>query len=480
MAQLLEVILRCECTSTHHKLAIDALRHLREKNANPWRNLFLRNFDTYIEGSKAPDKKFKDFRNHVLHVGDNYWGGAVEAAKKWYAETVTMLSNKQWSKAIYAAGVLSHYYTDPIQPMHTGQSEREGVVHRAMEWSIAKSFDDLRDSLESDLGGYPQIDAPTSNDWLEQMVVAGAEVAHPHYEMLIDHYDLKRGKKDPPAGLDQESRDCLARLLGHASVGFARILERAFAESNVTPPGGGAAIVGYLSRLTIPFSWVARKLTDSVSRREVTAIYEEFKRTGKVIDSLPEDDRLIRKQHAEEVLQVPLSELDKQTIDPPGNQFGKGAERRDSRPKRKPRVKPATIRRPESPNSSNTAERKRPESDSADAKQKLKFHLSRKAPIVDAPSIGPKTARRLQAIGVKTVDDLFRLNPEKAAMQIGRSYINSETIGRWQAEAKLACLIPNIRGHDAQILVGCELTDPEEIGLFDADELLEGLRSTRR
>ncbi len=214
-------------------------------------------------------------------------------------------------------------------------------------------------------------------------------------------------------------------------------------------------------------------MTDSVSRREVTAIYEEFKRTGKVIDSLPEDDRLIRKQHAEEVLQVPLSELDKQTIDPPGNQFGKGAERRDSQTKRKPRVKPATIRRPESPNSSNTAERKRPESDSADAKQKLKFHLSRKAPIVDAPSIGPKTARRLQAIGVKTVDDLFRLNPEKAAMQIGRSYINSETIGRWQAEAKLACLIPNIRGHDAQILVGCELTDPDEIGLFDADELLD-------
>ncbi len=475
MAELLDVIFRCECTSTHHKLAIDALRHLQDTQAEAWRNLFLRNFDAYLDGSKAPDKKFKDFRNHVLHVGDNYWGGAVEAAKQWYAETVTMLSRKQWTKAVYAAGVLSNYYTDPLQPMHTGQSEQEGVVHRAMEWSIAKSFDDLRDSLENELGGYPNIEAPATSDWLEQMVVTGAELAHPHYQMLIDHYDLKTGRKDPPAGFDQESRDCIARLLGHASVGFSRILDRAFAEAAVTPPGGGAAIVGYLARLTIPFTWITKKLTDSASRREVTAIYQEFKQTGKAVQALPEDDRLLRKQHAEEVLQMPLSELDKQAIDPPGRKFGQGAAERKKAPaKRETRAKSSAVRDSAETHraAEDTGKKPQPEPTKATRPQ-LKFHLAKHDPIVDAPSIGSKTARRLRAIGVKTVDDLLDLEPEKAAERIGRSYIDADTICRWQAEAKLACLIPNIRGHDAQILVGCELTDPDEIGLFEANELLD-------
>ena len=49
MADALEIIFRSECTSTHHKLAIDALRHLQSSDAVAWRNLFLRSFDTYLD-----------------------------------------------------------------------------------------------------------------------------------------------------------------------------------------------------------------------------------------------------------------------------------------------------------------------------------------------------------------------------------------------------------------------------------------------
>lgn len=476
MADTLEVIFQCECTSTHHKLAIDALRHLQSAHATAWRNLFLRHFDAYLDGAKAPDKKFKDFRNHVLHVGENYWGGAVETAKTWYAETVTMLSRKQWRKAIYAAGVLSHYYTDPIQPMHTGQSEQEGVVHRAMEWSITKSYDQLRLLLMNQLGGYPDVEAPQADDWLEQMVVAGAEIAHPHYQMLIDHYDLNVGRKDPPAGLDDPSRECLARLLGHASVGFARILDRAFDEAAVTPPGGGASLVGYLARLTTPISWTLRRINDRASRKIVKAIYDEVQAKGKAIDSLPADDKLIRKLHADEVLQVPLSELDAQPIEPTGSKHvarqgadaaeaesgSKRNRRKESRKEKRERVRPAVIRNPKTEKHSDSAR---------DAK--LRFHLSVSDPVVDAPSIGPKTAKRLGTIGVRTVADLLELDADEAAEKINRSYIDAETIRRWQREATLACRIPNIRGHDAQLLVGCDLTDPDEIGLFEANELLD-------
>ena len=37
--------------------------------------------------------------------------------------------------------------------------------------------------------------------------------------------------KDPPAGLDQELKDAIAPLVGHAAVGFARVLDRAFEEA---------------------------------------------------------------------------------------------------------------------------------------------------------------------------------------------------------------------------------------------------------
>ena len=39
--------------------------------------------------------------------------------------------------------------------------------------------------------------------------------------------------------------------------------------------------------------------------------------------------------------------------------------------------------------------------------------LSGGAPVVQAPSIGPKTAKRLEAVGVKTVADLLALEPEQ-------------------------------------------------------------------
>ena len=35
----------------------------------------------------------------------------------------------------------------------------------------------------------------------------------------------------------------------------------------------------------------------------------------------------------------------------------------------------------------------------------------------------------------------------------------------------MACRIPQIRGHDAQILVACNLTDPDEVAKMSPDDL---------
>ena len=41
MSLLFRVVFANECTSTHHKLALDALRHLKDEDAQQWQNLFL-------------------------------------------------------------------------------------------------------------------------------------------------------------------------------------------------------------------------------------------------------------------------------------------------------------------------------------------------------------------------------------------------------------------------------------------------------
>jgi hypothetical protein len=125
---LFRIIYAAHASGTHHKLALDALRQLRCAQAEPWQRLFLDHAGPYLEGSKAPDnhfKDFKDFKNHVLHPRDGFWGGAPDKVRSWYGQLVDGLGQEQWPTAAYAAGVLGHYYTDPLQPFHTGQSEAE-------------------------------------------------------------------------------------------------------------------------------------------------------------------------------------------------------------------------------------------------------------------------------------------------------------------------------------------------------------------
>ena len=91
---------------------------------------------------------------------------------------------------------------------------------------------------------------------------------------------------------------------------------------------------------------------------------------------------------------------------------------------------------------------------------------------MDAPAIGPRTAERLEAVGIRTVDDLLRADSEQTAARLDYQRIKAETIRQWQAQSGLVCRIPNLRGHDAQILVACGYTQPEQLQSLSADDLM--------
>jgi predicted flap endonuclease-1-like 5' DNA nuclease len=511
---LYSVVFASRCTSNHHRLALDALRHLKSPDAEDWRTLLLHHHVDYLKGAKAPDDTFKDFKNHVLHVREGEWGGAIEACEEWQRRLVRAIKEEDWAQAAWCAGVMSHYYVDPIQPFHTHQTEEENTIHRAVEWSFSKSYGTFQKIIETDLGGYKDVSVPSGDDWLAQMLRSAANESTKHYETIVDHYDFAVGVKTPEAGLDQELKDTMARLVALAAVGLARVLDKTFTEAAMKPPKLNGGLQAAFLALEMPIQKVLAAIADAGARREVEAQYAEFRRTGKVRETLGDDDKVVRELYATEVLKTPLSSLDAKWPRETGTKNGTGAPPRDvkqpklaamsppktpkaEKPKPAPKPQPVAAALPTpKPAPAPTIEAKPPEPMQRAAAQpaptpapqpatpapapqakpeKQRFSLKRESPVVDAPSIGPKTARRLEQAGVKTVSDLLSLTPATGAVLIDQRHISAQVIQDWQAQALLACTVPGLRSREAQALVACGVRDAGELVEFEPSMLAEAI-----
>ncbi len=109
-------------------------------------------------------------------------------------------------------------------------------------------------------------------------------------------------------------------------------------------------------------------------------------------------------------------------------------------------------------------------------KKKDKFYLDLEDHIEAAPSIGPKTAERFEKIGVKTIEQFLNQTAASMAAKLNYKRITEDVIRSWQQQARLVCRIPNLRGHDAQILVACKMLEPEEIAAMRPQELFDFVR----
>lgn len=440
MSLVFKIITAAHAKGTHHKLALDALTHLQGDQQAKWRKLFLKHVERYLEGSKAPDKVFKDFKNHVYHVRDNGWGGAPAKAREWYDKTVSALKAEDWDEAAYAAGVLSHYYTDPIQPFHTAQSEAESAIHRAAEWSISKSYDDLRKRGENKRATLT-VEQASGPDYIEEMVRNGAQYSNRYYESIIAHYNFDRGVVNPPEGFNEQGNEILSELIAYATLGFSQILDKAIQEAAVAAPDVSISAKSIITTLKIPIRWVTSKIEDRAERKLVEAMYDEWQETGAVEKTLPEDDRTIRDLHAKEVLRKPVTQQE------PGEA--------------------AMLQAQEA-----LTEATKTLKDVVADRIAAEFYLDVNDDVERAPSIGPKTAERLEIAGVFTVSDLLSADPEQVAWKAGIGYITAEAVIDWQDQAGLVCSIPRLRGWQAILLVGLGQRDVSQLIKSDPYTLL--------
>jgi predicted flap endonuclease-1-like 5' DNA nuclease len=486
MSLLYRIIYAAHANGTHHKLALDALPLLQTAQADRWRNLFLKHAAVYLEGSKAPDKTFKDFKNHVLHVRDNYWGGAPERAEVWYGKTVAALRAQQWESAVYSAGVLSHYYTDPIQPFHTAQSEAETAIHRAAEWSISRAYDDLaRIGRER---GPASVTGPGGTGWLKEMVCRGAETSNRYYEKLIAHYDIHRGVSDPPAGLDRTARTLLGELIVYAATGLAQILDRALAESGVTPPQVSLTMATVVAGLQMPSKWIEKRLTNAEDRALVRAMFDELQKTGRVDKTLPEDDRVVRDLYeleiegprAERLAAERASRVGAALPTPaPAAQRKKRSGSAKAKAAAAPPPEPAPTEPPQTaattaaPSVSPVVAATAPQAPRADLSTPAahRAFLQESDDLEAAPSIGPRSAEWFAEIGIFTVGEFLDADPAKMAEELTAHRVDAETLRAWQRQAHLVIDVPGLRGTHAQLLVGAGYHDAAALASADAPNL---------
>lgn len=522
MSPLFRIVYATHANGTHHKLALDALEAMTRPDSADWTRLFLKHVERYLDGSKAPDITFKDFKNHVLHVSENYWGGAPEKTQEWYNRTVFELKAGNWPEAVYAAGVLSHYFTDPVMPFHTGQTEAENAIHRATEWSINRSYNTLR-ALGEKRFGRLSIAVPSGRKWLAAFVCDGAEFSHRYYEKLIAHYDIHKGATRPEEGLDDIAKALVAELLIYASTSFGKVLDRAIAESGMSAPEVTLTAETFLAVTQIPRKFIEKRLTNEEDRKLVAAIYDELKTTGRVDKSLPEDDRVIRDLHNAEVLAPRLAErkaartarINGPDDTPLELAVAKSAAAKmeisetpptiplSKTPPPMPRAAPsiaarmeplrvssqrpaATIPASPAPTSAPpaaaapmpgpiTAVASVSRQPSPDGAPETRSYLRASDDLEAAPSIGPKIAERFAAIDIHTVEDFLKQNPEHLADQLDDPHFDAETLLEWQDQAKLVMAVPGLRGTHAQLLVGAGYKTAQAVAEADPIALSAGV-----
>ncbi|MBO0763579.1 MAG: DUF4332 domain-containing protein [Hyphomicrobiaceae bacterium] len=535
MHLLFHIVYRAHAKGTHHKLALDALRHLKGTDFDYWQRVFLAHAKLYLEGAEAPDDDFRDFENHVLHTRDGLWGGAPTKVQSWYHHVVEALAAEDWPTAVYCAGVLSHYYADPLQPFHTAQSEAENNIHRAVEWSIARSYGTLY-ALGLREFADMRVEVGAEPNWLVELTCRGAEKANHHYEKLMAHYDIGRGVVDPPAGLDRVARRIVAEMIRYAYLSYAVVLDRAITESHVFAPEIRLGPAALLAAVEAPTRALARKAADARERRLIEAIYDELQVNGTVERHLPEEQRVVRDRFAREVLakrapSPPAAELfpfrprervvtrvDRQREARKQEALAASAEVIPLRPAgpltpaattvpvaaaaayastvtREPmlfvvpsaqrpglgkaQAGPATTivpaasamqltladtaqDAPRAPANANGAAGGRAHDDT---------HLTLDDAVSAALAAGARTLKRLETLGVTTVRDLLKADPESLAVQLNSRSLTADTIGDWQDQALLMCAIPGLRPAHGQLLVGAGYRSAQAIADAEADKL---------
>ena len=217
-----------------------------------------------------------------------------------------------------------------------------------------------------------------------------------------------------------------------------------------------------LATARVPMRLWIRNLDYAYERRAVEALIEEFERTGQLQQNLSAEVDIVHrviKIHADEKvwkqrrkqLQSERTEIKVQHVTVDDNVASEPTI--DSQSKREPVVLPF------------------PTGKEIGRENDVRFGLHLQDPLVDAPSIGPRTAERFSAIGIHSVHHFLKSDPESMCDDLGTRWISESIITLWQAQAKVMCAVPGLNCLESQLLAGAGFVTRQSIAQCEAEAL---------
>ena len=285
---------------THEKFLIDALLRAQGDAARRMKCLVLHRHRAAFAGCRDPDRRFRDFHNHVIHVDDGFWGGAPRLATKWFHHAVDAFANRSHALGSYAIGVLTHYVTDPMHPLHTGSDSVADLFHGPAEFLANVRYREFRD-LWLEGSRHTSVRLGQSPQWLGQAILRGAALAHRLRDPMVAGLDLAKVSGQPAAAHDDDFARANANMIGVAITTLARIVERVAEAAEVRRGGPLAAptvddgVALSCSVAMFPAAVWKRRAWQRRWQRRVLEGIEEFRRTGGLHDALPTELDVVRR-----------------------------------------------------------------------------------------------------------------------------------------------------------------------------------------
>ena len=447
---LLSFLKRVHCNSTHHYFALDALPLVQTPAGERLVRVLLRHHRRYLLGATDPDTRFRDYQNHVIHVKNGYWGGAPRMAHKWYDRMQRYLRTNRFSDAAHAAGVLSHYFTDPFQPLHTEYSELEKVLHRPIEQSIYRGYSEIYQLWRS---SQMKVIFQLSNrvSWLGESMLHGSQYANRKFGVLLDQYDLMSAVENPRTGLSSDARNSLAEIFGLAITGWARVLERAAQEAEHEREKKIPFHLVSPSMLTstcrAPFGLLQQYLGSRREQKEIISMIDEYANEGKLVHQTPAEIDVVHR-----VADIYQSEKEW----------------------RLPQLNEDTTLAVKWIDRADHSEQKSRRKD-ANSSKEVNELLARDS-VFAAPFICVDAAQRMVEVGVKRIDDFLHDSPRELAERMKLDGVTTQILTRWQSQVALMVKVKGLGEQASMLLVAAGYASAESIALAQRSSIHRAVR----
>ena len=134
--------------------------------------------------SDDPDTQYHDYYYHVYDIWGKRYGNSPSKANTYFKQAKYYYHLKNYKKASQAIGLLSHYYADTCDPLHTDSCATEDKMHSRYESAVQTRIDtkgENRSWIKYD--GYNKIKDVTL------ATQSAGKWSHNYYSSLVSNYN---------------------------------------------------------------------------------------------------------------------------------------------------------------------------------------------------------------------------------------------------------------------------------------------------